>query len=277
MIAMALVHNPAVLIADEPTTALDVTVQAQILELIDKVKRDFDIGVILITHDLGVVAETAQTVMVMYAGRAVEHGPARRGLRQPAAPVHLGPARVDAEHRGQGRAPARDRGLAAVASSTCRPAAPFHPRCPHRFDPCDKRAAAARDDRGRPRRRLPPRRRRRSGGSGPSARPPPGDRRVSIGRRSADRGRAPDQALPGGLGRVHARHGRGARRRGRDAERAPRRDARHRGRVGLRQVDDRAPHAQAARADGGHDPLRRPRHHEPQPRATCGRCGARCR
>ena len=68
MIAMALVHNPAVLIADEPTTALDVTVQAQILELIDKVKRDFDIGVILITHDLGVVAETAQTVMVMYAG-----------------------------------------------------------------------------------------------------------------------------------------------------------------------------------------------------------------
>ena len=74
MIAMALVHNPDVLIADEPTTALDVTVQAQILELIDKVKRDFDIGVILITHDLGVVAETAQTVMVMYAGRAVEHG-----------------------------------------------------------------------------------------------------------------------------------------------------------------------------------------------------------
>ena len=61
MIAMALVHNPDVLIADEPTTALDVTVQAQILELIDKVKRDFDIGVILITHDLGVVAETAQT------------------------------------------------------------------------------------------------------------------------------------------------------------------------------------------------------------------------
>ena len=81
MIAMALVHNPAVLIADEPTTALDVTVQAQILELIDKVKRDFDIGVILITHDLGVVAETAQTVMVMYAGRAVEHGPAERGVR----------------------------------------------------------------------------------------------------------------------------------------------------------------------------------------------------
>ena len=61
MIAMALVNNPSVLIADEPTTALDVTVQAQILELIERVKREFDIGVILITHDLGVIAETADT------------------------------------------------------------------------------------------------------------------------------------------------------------------------------------------------------------------------
>ncbi len=61
MIAMALVHNPDLLIADEPTTALDVTVQAQILELIDDVQAEFDIGVILITHDLGVVAETAST------------------------------------------------------------------------------------------------------------------------------------------------------------------------------------------------------------------------
>ncbi len=123
MIAMALVHNPDVLIADEPTTALDVTVQAQILELIDKVKRDFDIGVILITHDLGVVAETAQTVMVMYAGRAVEHGPAREVFDEPAAPVHLGPAAVDAERRGQGRAPARDRGLAAFGHPPARRAA----------------------------------------------------------------------------------------------------------------------------------------------------------
>ena len=138
MIAMALVHNPDVLIADEPTTALDVTVQAQILELIDKVKSDFDIGVILITHDLGVVAEAAQTVMVMYAGRAVEHGPARRGLRQPAAPVHLGPARVDAERRGR-----RSTRLVAIEGSppsliNLPPGCPFHPRCPHRFAPCDQ-------------------------------------------------------------------------------------------------------------------------------------------
>ena len=70
MIAMGLINNPDVLIADEPTTALDVTVQAQILELIDRVKKEYDIGVILITHDLGVIAEVAQTVMVMYAGRS---------------------------------------------------------------------------------------------------------------------------------------------------------------------------------------------------------------
>jgi peptide/nickel transport system ATP-binding protein len=74
MIAMALVHNPDLLIADEPTTALDVTVQAQILELIDRVKKDFDIGVILITHDLAVISDVAQKVMVMYAARAMEIG-----------------------------------------------------------------------------------------------------------------------------------------------------------------------------------------------------------
>jgi peptide/nickel transport system ATP-binding protein len=67
MIAMALVHNPDILICDEPTTALDVTVQAQILELIEDVKREFEIGVILVTHDLGVVSETANSVRVMYA------------------------------------------------------------------------------------------------------------------------------------------------------------------------------------------------------------------
>ncbi len=137
MIAMALVHNPAVLIADEPTTALDVTVQAQILELIDKVKRDFDIGVILITHDLGVVAETAQTVMVMYAGRAVEHGPAREVFESPQHPYTWGllesmpsvEAKVAHLHAIEGSPP---------SVIHLPPGCPFHPRCPHRFDPCDK-------------------------------------------------------------------------------------------------------------------------------------------
>ena len=90
MIAMALVNNPSVLIADEPTTALDVTVQAQILELIDQVRVEFDIGVILITHDLGVVAETADTVLVMYAGRALEHGPASELFAAPQHPYTWG-------------------------------------------------------------------------------------------------------------------------------------------------------------------------------------------
>jgi peptide/nickel transport system ATP-binding protein len=137
MIAMALVHNPAVLIADEPTTALDVTVQAQILELIDKVKRDFDIGVILITHDLGVVAETAQTVMVMYAGRAVEHGPARDVFDRPQHPYTWG--LLESMPSVEAKV-AQLRAIEGTPPSVINlpPGCPFHPRCPHRFDPCDK-------------------------------------------------------------------------------------------------------------------------------------------
>ena len=90
MIAMALVHNPSILICDEPTTALDVTVQAQILELIEAVKREYNIGVILVTHDLGVVAETANSVMVMYAGRIMEYGPAKQIFEQPQHPYAWG-------------------------------------------------------------------------------------------------------------------------------------------------------------------------------------------
>ena len=115
MIAMAMVNNPDLLIADEPTTALDVTVQAQILELIDRVKQEFDIGVILITHDLGVIAEVAQTVMVMYAGRSMELGSTEDDLPAAAPPVHVGPARVDPARRAEGIAPRADRGLASVA------------------------------------------------------------------------------------------------------------------------------------------------------------------
>jgi peptide/nickel transport system ATP-binding protein len=137
MIAMALVHNPDVLIADEPTTALDVTVQAQILELIDKVKRDFDIGVILVTHDLGVVAETAQTVMVMYAGRAVEHGPAREVFDAPQHPYTWGLLQsmptVEAKL-------ARLRAIEGSPPSVIHlpSGCAFHPRCPHRFETCLK-------------------------------------------------------------------------------------------------------------------------------------------
>ena len=138
MIAMALVHNPDVLIADEPTTALDVTVQAQILELIDKVKKEFDIGVILITHDLGVVAETATHVMVMYAGRAMEYGTAQEIFNAAQHPYTWGllesmptvEKRLDVLVPIEGSPPSLLRPP---------PGCPFHPRCKYRFEPCDNK------------------------------------------------------------------------------------------------------------------------------------------
>jgi peptide/nickel transport system ATP-binding protein len=90
MIAMALACNPKVLIADEPTSALDVTIQAQILDLIRKLQRDLGTAVILITHDLGVVAETAERVIVMYAGRKVEEAAVGELFARPMHPYTRG-------------------------------------------------------------------------------------------------------------------------------------------------------------------------------------------
>ena len=90
MIAMGLINDPSLLIADEPTTALDVTVQAQILDLLQDLQREFDSGVVLITHDLGVVAEAADDVLVMYGGRGVEYGPCSEVLTHPAMPYTWG-------------------------------------------------------------------------------------------------------------------------------------------------------------------------------------------
>src|SRR5207253_10693861 len=90
MIAMALANNPDILIADEPTTALDVTIQAQIIELIDKLKDEFNSAVVLITHDLGVVAEIANEIVVMYAGRVVERAPTRQLFYDPQHPYTWG-------------------------------------------------------------------------------------------------------------------------------------------------------------------------------------------
>jgi peptide/nickel transport system ATP-binding protein len=90
MIAMALAGGPRLLIADEPTTALDVTVQKQILDLLDRLRRELRLGLLFITHDLGVVAQVAERVAVMYAGRIVEEGPAREVLRVPRHPYTQG-------------------------------------------------------------------------------------------------------------------------------------------------------------------------------------------
>jgi peptide/nickel transport system ATP-binding protein len=141
MIAMALVHNPDVLIADEPTTALDVTVQAQILELIDRVKDEFNIGVILITHDLGVVADVAQTVMVMYAGRSVELGSRDEVFNNPQHPYTWGllESIPHVDQKGTRLVPIEGSPPSLINKP---PGCSFHPRCPHRFDPCNKELPA---------------------------------------------------------------------------------------------------------------------------------------
>jgi peptide/nickel transport system ATP-binding protein len=137
MIAMALVHNPVLLICDEPTTALDVTVQAQILELIDRVKSEFNIGVILITHDLGVVADVAETVMVMYAGKAVESGTKTEVFDKPQHPYTWGllESIPHVDQKGTRLVPIEGAPPSLIYVPT---GCSFHPRCPHRFEPCNK-------------------------------------------------------------------------------------------------------------------------------------------
>ena len=136
MIAMALVLEPDLLIADEPTTALDVTVQAQILELIAELKERLGIGVVLISHNMGVIADVAQRVMIMYAGRPVEIGSRDDVFDQPRHPYAWGllesiprpDVRVERLQPIEGAPP---------SLITVPPGCPFHPRCPHRFEPCD--------------------------------------------------------------------------------------------------------------------------------------------
>ena len=137
VIAMALACNPALLIADEPTTALDVTVQAQILELIGRLRRDFGSSVMLITHDMGVVAETADRVLVMYAGNLVERGATADILDAPAHPYSWGLLRsIPPMH---GSKPYRLTTIGgAPPSPASRPAGcAYRPRCPWAHAPCE--------------------------------------------------------------------------------------------------------------------------------------------
>jgi len=136
MIAMALANNPDILIADEPTTALDVTIQAQIIELIDKLKDEFNSAVVLITHDLGVVAEIANEIIVMYAGRVVERAPTRQLFYDPQHPYtwgllgsiqRLDRPKLERLHSIKGMPPSLIN-----APEGCK----FRPRCPHAFDKC---------------------------------------------------------------------------------------------------------------------------------------------
>jgi len=139
MLAIALSCAPSLLIADEPTTALDVTIQAQILDLLRRLKREMQLTVLLITHDLGVVAENAERVGIMYAGRIVEEAPVGDLFAGPLHPYTRGLLRAR-----PGAAPgAGDRRLPTLPGTVPDPSAPppgcrFHPRCPERFEPCDR-------------------------------------------------------------------------------------------------------------------------------------------
>jgi oligopeptide/dipeptide ABC transporter ATP-binding protein len=136
MIAMALACRPKLLIADEPTTALDVTIQAQIIELIDRLKDDFNSAVILITHDLGVVAEVADEIVVMYAGRVVEHGGKRPVFYDPQHPYAWG--LLGSIPRLDRPRPEKLASIKGAPPSLINPprGCKFRPRCPHAFDKC---------------------------------------------------------------------------------------------------------------------------------------------
>src|SRR6476659_9006604 len=131
MIAMGLINNPSLLIADEPTTALDVTVQAQILDLLQDLQKEFNSAVMIITHDLGVVAEMADDVLVMYAGRGVEYGPTREILVHPQMPYTWGLLSSVPDVKGD--TDARLIPIPGNPPSLLNPptGCAFHPRCTH--------------------------------------------------------------------------------------------------------------------------------------------------
>ncbi|HEV7718679.1 MAG TPA: ABC transporter ATP-binding protein [Arsenicitalea sp.] len=135
MIAMAVACNPKLLIADEPTTALDVTIQAQVLDLMKSIRTRLDTAILLISHDLGIIAEICERVIVMYAGRVLEDGDVHSIFRNPSHPYTQGllqsiPRLKDERHR-----------LFQIAGSVPQPGTlkqgcPFYARCPKRIDKC---------------------------------------------------------------------------------------------------------------------------------------------
>jgi peptide/nickel transport system ATP-binding protein len=143
MIAMALSCKPRLLLADEPTTALDATVQVQVLVLLRRLQRELGMGMIFVTHDIGVAAEIADFVAVMYAGRIVESGPVARVLQAPAHPYTAG--LLASTVHGQ----PRDRDIDAIPGSPpdlrrLPPGCSFVPRCPRRIADCRRAVPAPR-------------------------------------------------------------------------------------------------------------------------------------
>ena len=269
MIAIALSCNPALLIADEPTTALDVTIQAQILDLLERLREEHEMAMIIITHDMGVVAEAADDVAVMYAGQIVEQAAVLELFENPEHPYTealLG-ALPAARGRGHPRGPPDGH-----------PRAPARPGQPARGLPLrgalpvpgaglvrGRGAGAARDPAGPPRPLRPSDERAcghaPAGDLGMSVPAPVGERREPG--RGSPHGRQPREALPGQEGahlRAHRRLREGRRRR---LVLDPRReDARAGGGVGLREVDDGLLHPPAHPAHLRVDPLRRQGAHD---------------
>ena len=137
MIAMAVACQPQLIIADEPTTALDVTIQAQVLDLLDGLRRQFGMAVLLITHDVGVVAQWADRVAVMYAGRIVEEAEVRPFFRQPLHPYARGLLGASVEGSGAHYTQTRLHEISgSVASALGEPGCPFAPRCPEMIPAC---------------------------------------------------------------------------------------------------------------------------------------------
>lgn len=138
VIALALCSEPRLVIADEPTTALDVSTQAQIIKLLRRLSHDHNTAIILVTHDMGVIAEMADRVAIMYAGRIVEIGPVRDVILFPDHPYTVGLMRsIPTVGKRTGRMPQIDGSMPRLGNrpSGCA----FHPRCSRRFEPCASR------------------------------------------------------------------------------------------------------------------------------------------
>ena len=290
MIALALVLEPKVLIADEPTTALDVIVEAQILGILADLRRNFDTAVLLITHNLGIVAEACDRVAVMYAGQIVEEGDAREVFAEPAHPYtrELLRSTISLETTGLNYIPGAPPSLIDPP-----PACRFHPRCPNAMracavqDPIEVRAPAGqrvscwlhgpedRDPRGRPRAaragRVP-------GGRGSMSETPTAERRTGRPCSRSATSHAPTRCADSFFDRLKGRDsGIGPRRRRRHARSAPRRGARPRRRVGLRQDDARPDPARPRRGDVRARSGSRARSSPVAGRRSCGRCDGGCR
>ena len=256
MIAMALSCNPQLLIADEPTTALDVTIQAQILDLIRELQVRLGLAVILVTHDLGIVAEYADDVTILYAARVMEQAPTAELFRNPLNPYTRGLLEsipgIDGTRHHRLQAIPGSIPSALHPPSGCR----FHPRCPRAIPKCSDGRSTARKQGPQPLCRLHPR-------LIPSR--PTGKR---VGRGAGSR-RESQQGVSGGIDGHHRRDqafGKsGGRRQSGDSAG---RDAGIGGRVGLGKIDAGAADSETARADRGRGVFRRPRSLDAWPRGT---------